>query len=172
MSRLKIRVLHGCQMDGLVSALRILFPTADVEGFHTYRLLKEESAEIQADVRTADVAFVLPMDDKHGNLAFDRIQTLGPKIQFVPHVVFAAFHPDIIYLEREDGPRVQTPMTDYNSLIAAAAYLAGLDAHQTTRLYNAYTFQALGYFSLLDGSKASLLVDFAFHGIDLRASLA
>lgn len=172
MPGLKIRVLTGCQMDGLASALRIIFPTADVAGFHTYRLLREERDEILADVRTADIAFVLPLNDQHGAIAFDRIHTLGPKIQFVPQVVFAAFHPDIAYLEREDGSQVQTPMTDYNSLIAAAAYLEGLDAKRTIRLYNAYTYQALGYFSLLDGSKASLLTDFAYHSIDLRASLA
>ena len=48
----------------------------------------------------------------------ERIERLGPRIQFVPAVVFAAFHPDITYLERLDGSRVQTPMTDYNSAIA------------------------------------------------------
>ena len=169
MSALKIRVLTGCQMDGLVSAYRNLFPTDDVAGFHTYRLRGEERDEILNDVRTADVAFVLPEEGKHFDI--DRIHAFGPKIQFVPHVLFAAFHPDIIYLEREDGSRVQTPMTDYNSLIAVAAFLEGFDAVSTVRLYNAYTYQALNYFSLLEGSKESLLTDFAIHGIDMQASL-
>ncbi len=171
MSRLRIRVLTGCQMDGLVSALHILFPTADVNGFHTYRLLGGDREKIHADVASADILFTLPLDKTFGDLSFDRIQTLGPKIQVVPQVVFAAFHPDIIYLERVDGTYVQTPMTDYNSLIATAAYLNGFDVKQTVRLYNAYTYQALSYFGHLDESAASLLADFASHGIDLRDAL-
>ena len=172
MSGLKIRVLSGCQMDGLVCALRILLRTADVEGFHTYRLLGNDREEIHADVRSADILFAAPLEAKFGDLSFGRILTLGPRIQFIPDVVFAAFHPDIVYLERADGSNVQTPMTNYNSLVAVAAYLNGFDVKQTVRLYNAYTYQALSYFLLLEGSKASLLADFASHGIDLGEALS
>ena len=172
MAGLKIRVLTGCQMDGLVCALRILFPGADVEGFHSYKLLGDERAEIHDDLRTADVVFALPLESKFADLAYDRIGRLGPKIQFVPHVVFSAFHPDITYLERLDGSRVQTPMTDYHSIIALTAYLMDFDVDRTVRLYNAYVYQALGYFDLAESSRQSLLTDFAFHKIDLTAASA
>ena len=171
MPSIKIRVLTGCQMDGLVCALRILFPRDDIAGFHTYRLLTDDRAEIHDDLRTADVVFALPLGPDYGDLSFEKIQTLGPKIQFVPLVVFSAFHPDITYIERLDGRRVQTPMTDYNSIIAVASYLLGFDARQASRLYNAYTYRALGYFDLVEQSQLSLLGDFAAHGIDLRAAL-
>ena len=117
----RLCVLTGCQMEGLVSALRILFPHCEVEGFHTYRLLGDDRAAIRERLLTADLVFTLPMEAQFGEFSFERIERLGPRIQFVPAVVFAAFHPDITYLERLDDSRVQTPMTDYNSAIAVAA---------------------------------------------------
>lgn len=171
MSRFRVRVLTGCQMEGLVSAIRILFPSYDVEGFHTYRLLGDDRAEIHEDLLSADLVFALQLDAKFGDLSADRIGTLGPRIQFVPHVVYAAFHPDITYLERRHGTRVFTPLLDYNSIIAVAAYRLGLDVTQTVRLYNAYVYQALGYFDLQASSGRSLISDFRHHGIDLSEAL-
>ena len=159
-------------MEGLVSALRILFPQCEVEGYHTYRLLGDDRAAIRERCLTADLVFALPLEAQFGELSFERIERLGPRIQFVPAVVFAAFHPDITYLERLDGSRVQTPMTDYNSAIAVAAYLSGFDLPRTLRLYNAYTYQALGHFDLVESSSRSLLADFAAFGLDLKAPLA
>lgn len=171
MSKTRLCVLTGCQMEGLVSALQIMFPAYDVEGFHTYRLLGDDRSELQERLRAADIVFALPLEAKFGDLSFDRIHRLGPKVQLVPHVVFAAFHPDITYLERSDETRVQTPMTDYNSTIAIAAYLLGLDVERTLRLYNAYTYQAVGHFDLVENSARSLLADFIVRGIDLKAAL-
>ena len=166
-----VRVLTGCQMEGLVSAIRILFPSCDVEGFHTYRLLGDDRDAIHDNLRAADLVFALPLDGKFGDLAADRIGALGPRIQFVPHVVYAAFHPDITYLERGDGTRVYTPMIDYNSIIAVAAFRLGLDVAHTVRLYNSYIYQALGYFDCQEASGRSLISDFRHHGVDLGSAL-
>ena len=168
----RLCVLTGCQMEGLVSALRILFPYLEVEGFHTYRLLGDDREAIRERLLTADLVFALPMEAQFGEFSSDRIERLGPRIQFVPAVVFAAFHPDITYLERLDGSRVQTPMTDYNSAIAVAAYLSGFDVERTLRLYNAYTYQALGHFDLVESSSRSLLADFASRGLDMTTPLS
>ena len=44
---MKISILTGCQMEGLVSALQILLPDAEIDGFHTYRLLRPDRDEIK-----------------------------------------------------------------------------------------------------------------------------
>lgn len=169
---MKIAVLTGCQMEGFVSALQILLPEAQVEGFHTYRLLKPDRAEILESLRSADLVFALPMDPQFGDLAEDTIHDVVPNVRLVPHVNFPAFHPDIVYITKEgSAARVQSPLTDYNSNIVASAFLLGLDVERTLKLFNSYVYQALGYFDVLPHSRRELLDEFGRYDIDLSAAI-
>lgn len=165
---MKISVITGCQMEGLVSALQILMPEAEIEGFHTYRLLKPDRDEIQQRLARADLVFALPMEAYFGTFAEPNIGDLFAHVRFVPHLAFPAFHPDIVYITTgEAHTRVQSPLTDYNSNIVAAAFLLGLDVERTVGLFNAYIYRALGYFDVLPHSKQEMLAEFAHYGIDL-----
>lgn len=158
-------------MEGLVSALQIIFPNSEVQGFHTYRLLGADREDIRQRVRESDILFTMPLTPNFGEFSESAAQDLCEKVQFVPQVVFPAFHPDIIYIARNDGQHVQSPLTDYNSNIAASAFLLGLGVDQTIQLYNTYIFQAMGYFNLFPQCERDMLTDFDAYGINLRTAL-
>lgn len=158
-------------MEGLVSALQIIFPNSQVQGFHTYRLLGADRDDIRQRIRKSDILFTIPLDPSFDDFSESAAQDLCERVQFIPQVIFPAFHPDIIYIPRNEGQYVQSPLTDYNSNIAACAFLSGLDVAQTIQLYNTYIFQAMGYFNIVPQCEHDLLTDFAHYGMNLRIAL-
>ena len=156
--------------EGLVSALQILHPDHDVEGVHTYRLFTDERDAIVARLRDADLLFVLPLRACFGELSRSNVASLGPPVQFVPKVSFPAFQPDILYLYRDDRSVVQSPLTDYSSNIAVAAYMNGLGVARTLALFNALVYEALGYFEITARCGEALVAEFARYGIDVAAA--
>lgn len=166
---MKICVLTACQMEGLVAALQILFPQHEIEGFHTYRLLTPDHDAISERMRGADLLFILPLKSTFGAFSKQAVASLGPQIQFVPQVAFPAFQPDILYVSKGKG-WVQSPLTDYNSNIAVAAYLNGLGIGRTLSLYNSLIYEAMGYFDIVARCRATLIAEFARYGLDIVAA--
>lgn len=171
MAKKRICVLTGCQMEGLVSALQILLPDCEVEGFHTYRLRDPDGPELAARARSADLLFMKPLEPSYGALSEEEVRSACKRVQFVPQLVFPAYHPDLTYLPRSDGTHVQSPLTDYNSTIAVCGFLLGLSIERTLGLYNAYVYRTLGYFDLVARCRSDLIADFADYGIDLEGAV-
>lgn len=171
MARSRLSVLTGCQMEGLVSALQVLLPDWEVEGVHTYRLRNADGADIAARLRSADLVFAMPLDSTFGAFSEVEIRATCARVQFVPPVIFPAFHPDITYLPKAGNVHVQSPLTDYNSMIAVCGYMLGFGVEKTLGLYNAYVYQKLGYFDILPRCRSDLIADFADHGIDIREAV-
>ena len=73
---------------------------------------------------------------------------------WLPHLWFQGYHPDLCYLAGK-GPLSRGAAGPYHSAIAWSAWRAGLDEQQTLALYNANTYEALGYLSAWDGARRS-----------------
>jgi hypothetical protein len=96
------------------------------------------------------------------------------RFRAVPAIVFAAFHPDLVYV---GGPGtahpafLDSPVGHYHSAIALYAYLAGLSVEGALRLFSRETFAYLGYLDLWRYSQETLLQIGREAGMDLAPHL-
>lgn len=164
----KAVVSSNCQAGGLGRAFGLLMPDWDVVTVAYPQLLDPATRPAMIDLyRSADLVLTLDWPDHFGEFSAARVRELNQRVIFVPAFEFAGFHPDCTYILTADGKALQTPLTDYNSIIAAAGYLAGVSPARLPALYNAYTFAKLGYFDLPAASKLATLEQFSRHGLDI-----
>ncbi len=151
----RILITAFCQTPGLASAMKLLFPGADVL---TRAALEKKSAtaedvahllgqiDVWINVEAGEAYFAgAPFAGSHPNLAYISI----------PLVEFAAFHPDVCHAQ------AGAARTEYTSAIAVWAYKNGMSPDQGAALFNRATFANLGYFSEWDRSVARLRKAFA-----------
>ncbi len=91
-----------------------------------------------------------------------------PKIRFIPKIDYAAFHPDMDYVENASGVRVMGPLGTYQSMIVFLAWKQKLTAAETHQLFCRQTFEALGYFEYASVARNVLVSEGAVVGIDLE----
>jgi len=162
MRRMRNIVVSGhCQSSGVALALGALLDHDRVVNLQ----LPADSAETPSpqwleSVRAADVWV-------HGaGGAFLRRHALdcipGQLRLGLPLIYFDAFHPDLCYLWLKSAARYTKP--DYNSAIAAWAWLHGVPEMNVPALFNARTFDALGYTRRWPACVAHLRATFAATG--------
>jgi hypothetical protein len=64
----------------------------------------------------------------------------------IPAISYTAFHPDMGYINREDGTHFGGPTGDYQSLIAFWAWQNALSSDEALSLYRYDVYEFLGYF--------------------------
>jgi hypothetical protein len=151
-------------------ALQALFPAATVDAYHV-GVSPLSAAEIAAGI--GDFDFVISqMLGKHGfpELEFEGVRERTPAASLIPPFVFTGFHPDSDYIFN-DGRAVASEVGFYHSVIAAAGFLLGFSPKRTLRLYNAYIYGELGYFSAFEAAREAVLTSFAGYGFDLSAHM-
>lgn len=167
--------MGNCQARGVANALRLLLPEADVR----YELFWQASAK-QGGVAEASRKLgprdALVATRFAGTFAdggdFDAFKAATGAVE-LPVLVFAAFHPDLVYVfdRRRPGALVRGPLGDYHSALALFGFLEGLDVAGTRRLFTAETYRRLGYLDLWDSSVEGLMEAGRVAGWDLSAEL-
>ncbi|HTO79226.1 MAG TPA: WcbI family polysaccharide biosynthesis putative acetyltransferase [Methylocystis sp.] len=142
----RIAVIGNCQCYGLAYAIKILRPEAAVDHYPVLLRARANMRILAQTLSTYD--FVLSNDFQPGFVpggGYPELRALLEKTMLVPQIVFNAFHPDCIYVSREDGSPVFSPLGPYHSALALFAFLKGLKVEEAHALFNENVFEALGY---------------------------
>ena len=156
----RIHVIGNCQGQAVAHALRMLLPERDIAFTSVfgiagrYRRMADLVAATQDAEAVFATAFAAPFRDGGG---FEDLRA-GTRLHVVPTIVFAAFHPDAIYVgERAEEAPLMGPMGGHHSALALYGYLEGFGPGRTERLFRAEAFRRLGYLDSWDASVATLL---------------
>ena len=88
----------------------------------------------------------------------DSFPDLFGKVQLFPALSFSAYHPDLVYIQvNSTHTYLLGPLGHYNSAIAFWGFSNGLSVAETVELFNAWTYEALGYFDFWQSSRQALL---------------
>lgn len=154
-------VVFNCTTLGLANCLRLLAPGLEVEAadFGSFNRdpdrYRKLMLEVDLVVTTADFAHGAGADC-FGQCA----------VQTLPFVYFDAYHPDLCFLQTDDG-LVKGAMGDYHSKIIAAAFQRGIPRARVKALFNAGSYETLGYFDRWDRSRRILLQRFNENACDI-----
>lgn len=162
-----ILVSGNCQIDSVIQALAVLYPTASVKG------LREENVESTSLV---DVGCAMLDSASHwiGMLPSSRLQARlrdhararGIASFELNPIVFRGFHPDSVYAFTDAGV-LQRP-GPYHSAILLWSYRHGLSLPHALRLFNDDVFRKLGYFQAFHDEVDTLHGVFNEAGLDAR----
>jgi hypothetical protein len=96
----------------------------------------------------------------------------GANIITFPNVVFGGFHPDVTYIY-EEGTRApfRSALWNYHSILVSAAFLLDLPRRRTTRLFNGYIYDRLGYLDHFERQSSAFLEWTLEHGHDLTGAI-
>lgn len=170
----KIAVIGNCQARGVAQAMRLLAPSSPVR-FIPMASLKRDHGHIDSLARTlSGFDHVFGQLFPHGLIPGGDVVALGqrePRLTVFPTVVFPAFHPDMVYVgdlaDLATQKLVPSPMGQYHSAIALAAFRAGLNPSETVSLFREDVFARLGYLDAWDACVRELLASAASVGFKL-----
>nr|WP_293245092.1 GSCFA domain-containing protein [Panacagrimonas sp.] len=93
---------------------------------------------------------------------------LADQVILYPTIAFAGYHPDVVYvLRKENRNHVIGPSHDYQSSIVFMGWKAGLSIERTIGLFNASTYERLGFFDTWHPAFAALIDEGRAAGIEL-----
>lgn len=168
-------MLGNCQMRALSSALRLLLPEAEISFTTFWQAGRRHEGARQVAARLGTPDFVV--SSRFGGrfrdgTGFEELKAETGAVE-VPVLLFAAFHPDLVYIFEKPGELslLRGPVGDYHSALAAFGFLEGLSPAQTGRLFDAAVYRRLGYLDLWDPSAKGLLEAGRLAGWDLGADL-
>lgn len=149
---MKIGVFGNCQSNGMADSLRALLPDATIFRIGIREALDAKTGDIAGymdQFSACDFVFMQP-SMKHNvvGLQVSDFETHCKQVVPYPLIASRAFHPDCHYLIGDDGKQLVGPMGQYQSAIAAGAYLSGLSVERATKLFNTFTYRSLGYLGI------------------------
>ena len=154
-------LLSNCQTVGLANSFQLLNPALRVTAVDiwTYRAdpqtYNRKMAEVDRLVVHPDIAALPEYDDRGARM-----------INYLPSIDFGAYHPDTGYFQHNGGV-LDGPMMAYHSILAVAAYNAGLHVADTVALFAGKTYEKCGYMADWAPQRAALIRRFADHGVPL-----
>ena len=156
-------VISNCQTLGLANSLALQNPSVVVQPIDSVAYARDKA---KLDRQLGKYEFVFVNDQLYG----DRPNSFSsaPNVIVVPHIVFDGYHPDLAYVRVENGGYLQSPLGGYHSVICLVAFQAGLSEDEACRLYNATTYEALGYLDDWSASTERLRSDFGRFGYDIE----
>ena len=166
-STLRIAVLGYCQADGLGDAFSRICPHATVKAWRIGVLDKHVKHEIAGELDQFDL-IVTQVKDPNSSaiLNAERLREKHRNVVFFPTIVFNGFQPDCVYLRR-DGQQITGALRHMHSAIIAAAFSLGLPQQRVARLFNAVTYESLGYFDAFTEACDFMLKALSAEGLDL-----
>jgi hypothetical protein len=167
----KILLLGNCQTRGLARLMSAMIGDADTTAIE---LLPEAVKRIEARdaglvklITESDLIFV-HHDGVTPQILEKSYSSHFPKVRLIPKIGFAAFHPDMDYIEDSQGGHVLGPLGAYHSSIAFFCWKNKLTQTETLKLFCEKTYQTLGYFDYWVPAKKLLLSEEQFTGIPLE----
>jgi hypothetical protein len=164
---MKIGVVGTCQAAGIGMGLQQLLGDPEILGVEAVAAYREGRLQQTADaLRECAVIFSHHLAPEFGPLSSDALRDSHRDVQLIPNVAFTGFHPDCIYISA-GGQFFKSPMEDYHSAIAAAAFALGADVDTTLRQFNREVFARLGYFDEFAKARAFLAKTMADARLDI-----
>ena len=161
---MKIAIVGNCQVIGLTKCMGVNNPDLSVAA--VFAPDREGFRRVVAD---SDLVFAqsISMDDHVGEMD----EASRSRIHLFPPIAFSAFHPDLVYINR-NGSLLNGVMSGYHSIIVFAAFLRGLDAAETENLFCGEMFRQFGFFDYWRVSTDILLAHGRRDGFPLEERLA
>ena len=152
---------HYCQGQGLAACLRLLSKDISVE-FLDQHCAEPRREEILARIDAFDHVVAEP------TIATELAETIGEdRLTPLPTLSFRGYHPDFFVLLDEGRP-FPGPIGSSQSLLAYAAFSAGLAPGEAVSLFRGEVYEACGYHDQWEASREALLSSFGSRGFDLR----
>nr|WP_183503527.1 WcbI family polysaccharide biosynthesis putative acetyltransferase [Methylobacterium brachythecii] len=174
----RIAVIGNCQARGVARSLEVLLPEAAVTLVPTGQISRRaRTLRAFADgLARYDHVFSQPIAAGHfpdGGLA--ELLSLLPRARLFPPIVFAAFHPDMVYVgDLSAGGAaglVPSPLHTYHSAITLFGYLRGLSEERILRLFRDDVLARLGFLDGWDLAADDLVETSRSIGFDLAPDL-
>jgi hypothetical protein len=173
----RIAIVGNCQAFGVAYAMKVMDPSATVDHFSA--IGRSRFADMNLLVKTLETYdYVFTHDFLAGHVKggdSEELRRRLPKTVLFPAVTFAAFHPDLIYIQDPAQPLhgfVFGPLGPYHSAVAVFAYRAGLSLIETQAMFNENVFETLGYLDMWNESAREFIEGTkARFGIDLSTDL-
>ena len=157
--RIKAGVLGNCQANGVSECLKALVPGLETLMIEVSQIRAANECQRKQwveELKQCDFVAMNPISgDSYGVMEKTRLPEIIPRTIVYPTLEFTGFHPDCCYVIT-NRHYVASPIGDYNSAIAAGAFLAGLPVERVARLFNAYTYACLGYFNEFNAAMSFL----------------
>ncbi|WP_340268725.1 WcbI family polysaccharide biosynthesis putative acetyltransferase [Sphingobium mellinum] len=155
-------VISACQTVGLANCIQSLVPDVLVTGID-FAQFNSDPKRFGNEMSSYSKLFINPgVSDL---LPADEIDKIADHVA-APAVFFRAYHPDLVYLER-DGKVLLGPLGDYHSAIAYACYMNGMSISDTLRHFNGSFYERCGYMSIWVSERDRLIREMADSGIDI-----
>lgn len=165
----RIAVAGGCQAFGVAYGMRLLLPEAQVDHFTVDPGTITDIGMLGRVLDDYDFSFCsdFPKGFVRGGESADLFRV--SKAKRYPLIAYGGFHPDFMYVHsgRYSTNNLTGPMGPYHSAVAVFAFVVGLPAGETERLYRRAVYERLGYFETWKRSTDYLLSHAKQTGIDL-----
>lgn len=146
-------VTSNCQTHGIASSLNLMVPNSKSIPIWTLSGLQYIIQEINSKV---DGNFVWLT-----TLSVEQQEEVVRKLKYkpviavqIPEIFFDAFHPDMTYVQLNDGTLLESALGHYHSKISLWCYLNNVSLDDTLKFFSGETYIRLGY---LGRHKNSLL---------------
>lgn len=162
---MRIGVFANCQRLGFADCVAALLPGHEMRVVGVGQLDGgSDLGAIADDLAACDLLFMQNITAEWlGPLTMARLLPRVARAVVFPAIAFTGFQPDSIV-----GPE-QGPMGVAHSALAMACHAEGLPPDRAVRLFNAFTYAALGYFDLYDVSFRFMAREAAALGYDFAA---
>jgi hypothetical protein len=155
----RIAVVGNCQSFGVAYAMKALDPNACVDLYWAIAKSRADVKLLAKTLATYDYVFSheFPAGCVRGG-GSKELKDLLDKVILFPVVTFAAFHPDLIYLQDAMGNgHINGPVGPLHSALAVFAFRQSLSLTQANALFNRNVYEALGYFDMWNGAAADFI---------------
>jgi hypothetical protein len=171
----RIAVLGNCQSFGVAYAMKVLDPSATVDHFTVIGRVRANLSTLAKTLQTYDHVFshLFPKGHVKGGDVHD-LSEMVEGLRLFPAIVFAGFHPDLIYLQDPARGDVafMGPLGLLHSALCVFAFREGMSAEEANGLYNRNVYEALGYFDVWNGAASEFLETSKSHfNLDLSGEL-
>lgn len=157
---LRIGVLAGCHLNGIVACLQAYLPDAQI----TPLLLEldTDTEAVHACAREADLFYThLVLDERFGGLRTPELPS--PHKRLFPLIIFDGFHPDTF----APATPIDSPLGGYHSALIAAAFLSKRPPNDALTLFQDGIYAGLGYYASYDRSMTRMRDSVAYTRLDL-----
>jgi Polysaccharide biosynthesis enzyme WcbI len=149
-----IVVTSNCQTHGIAQAIEAL--NQEYQIIAIWKLGEIEEVIRNMNEIEKDIIWITSCNHSQIDLIKSRVKTQIIEVVRIPDIWFDAFHPDLTYLEKNEGGVVDSILGAYHSRIAIWAFLNQINIDRTINLFNASVFREIGYFNKW-GDSASIL---------------
>ena len=165
---MKALVVSNCATSAYVLGLKALFPEWEVRGAMSnladqWVSLHPPKTEFIEYLQNCDLYVGIPTEGtRYGRYLSDHSRKV-----LIPHFDFRGLQPDAFHLF---GFESVLKGGSLFSKIVVTSFAAGLTPVLTSKLFNAETYEAFGFFAFFDAEKRDLIERFQQHDIDLSGS--